>query len=109
MSSTATEQLPPSVHEIMEFTGATYRQLHYWVRNGWLLPNREPSKKGSLGSGVPRVWPDDELRIAAYMSRLVNAGLEPAIAAQAARDIVASRYPTVRIAPNVTITVWGGV
>lgn len=60
--------------------GVTYRQLNWWVRQGYLRPaNPHP------GSGTRRIWSSDELRVGARMAALVAAGLLPRLAAEAAR------------------------
>lgn len=60
--------------------GVTYRQLNWWVRQGYLRPaNPHP------GSGTRRVWSTKELRVGARMAALVAAGLLPRFAAEAAR------------------------
>jgi hypothetical protein len=108
MSEPTTEERT-DIHDLLKRAGITYRQLDYWIGNGWIRPEREPSKKGTIGSGVPRTWPDDEIRAAIIMGRVVKAGLAPAIAAMVARRVSASRNPTVEIAPDITISVWGAL
>lgn len=76
----------------LSIEGVTYRQLDYWVRRGWL---RLPP---SLGSGVWRQWPEDEICVAKTMARLVNAGITPAVAARIARG-------EQEIAPGVKVLV----
>jgi hypothetical protein len=108
MSEPTTEERT-NIHDVLKRAGITYRQLDYWIGNGWIQPSREPSKRGSIGSGVPRIWPDDEIRVAIIMGRIVNAGLAPAVAAVVARRIIGDRNPTVEIAPDITISVWGAL
>lgn len=72
---------------------ATYRQIDYWVRRGWL----RPIGAAAPGSGVPRVFPPEELAVADRMARLVRAGLTPEAAHRAARG-----QP---LAPGVTVTI----
>ena len=76
--------------------GITYRQLDYWVWQGYLRP-ADPTP----GTGVPREWPEAELEIARRMGRLTTAGLTPAAAAVIARDT----WPAGELAPGITITV----
>ena len=59
--------------------GASYRQLDYWARKGYLQVTQDP------GSGRAREWPDEEIRVASVMARLTAAGLPPATAVQVAR------------------------
>jgi len=62
-------------------TDITYRQLDYWVRQGYLYPtNPQPGSGGGL-----RQFPANELAVAALMSRLVAAGLTVKAAAVTAR------------------------
>jgi DNA-binding transcriptional MerR regulator len=68
------------VYDITHRLGITYRQLDYWSRQGWLRPATPAN-----GSGTRREWTNDELAVAARMAKLVNAGLPPNIAADAAR------------------------
>jgi hypothetical protein len=59
---------------------ATYRQLDYWARRGYLrLTQHKP------GPGNAREWPDEEIRVAGVMARLAAAGLPPALAERVAR------------------------
>ena len=62
--------------------GISYRQLDFWVRQGYLKPTH------GGGSGVPREWPEEEVRVAEAMARLVAAGFRPAVAAKVARGEV---------------------
>jgi hypothetical protein len=77
-------RLTPS--EVCQRTGATYRQLDYWCRQGWLHPDRVGYSVN--GSGSPRDWPLSEIRAARTMARLVAAGLSPPVAAEVARGRV---------------------
>ncbi len=60
-------------------SGATYRQLDYWTREGLLHPI------GGTGSGFSREWPDAEVAVLRRMVAVVRAGVSPAIAEKAAR------------------------
>lgn len=62
--------------------GATYRQLDYWIRKGYLRPDGAGS-----GQGSKRTWPRSEAQIARLMARLTAAGMEPIAAASAARRL----------------------
>lgn len=74
--------------DLMAATGATYRQVDYWTRVGYLRPP-EPTP----GSGAQRAYPPAEVRVAALMVALVNAGVEVGAAALAARTArVGRRY-----------------
>lgn len=82
----------PSLIDLSGAGVATYRQLDYWTRVGYLHPTDQ-----SPGSGVPRVWPDDELLVAATMARLVAAGLTPEAAHRVARGH--------DLAPGIEVTI----
>lgn len=75
------ESVPPTP-DLLEQTGATYRQIDYWISKGYLHPLR---RRGADGSGSPRVWPGSEIRVAERMAILVTVGLTPAAAHHAAR------------------------
>jgi hypothetical protein len=75
-----TPDRPPAL-AIHTRLGITYRQLDYWVRIGYLHPERERE-----GSGHPRIWPDEEQRVAREMGQLVRAGLDPDLAHRLARS-----------------------
>lgn len=79
-------------------TGITYRQSDFWVRQGYLRPER---RKGRAGTGFARRWPSGELAVAARMARLVTAGIAPEAAAKFARE----SWPEGEIAPGVVLTV----
>lgn len=72
----------------------TYRQLDHWARRGFLHPEMDGD-----GSGYPRTWSADELRVAERMARLRRAGLDLEIAADLARS---SEWP-VTIGPGLTL------
>ena len=67
---------------ILAQTDITYRQLDYWVRQGWLNPHHNG------GSGTSRDFTGDEYTVAIRMARLVNRGFTPAAAARVARASV---------------------
>lgn len=79
MRTTAPEGWATSV-DLMRLTGATYRQVDYWSRVGYLRPP-EPTP----GSGAQRVFSPTEVQVAYLMVALTNAGVEVGAAALAAR------------------------
>jgi hypothetical protein len=81
---------------VLRRTGCTYRQLDYWTRRGWLHPT------GGTGTGTRRVWPQEEIRVARTMRRLVEVGLIPAAAAVVARGKPGA---AVALAPGIVIEV----
>lgn len=66
---------------VVAATGATYRQLDYWVSRGYL----QPANTG-LGSGYSWLWSPQEVEVVRRMVALVGCGLTPEAAARAARD-----------------------
>lgn len=81
----------------MADAGLTYRQLDYWTNKGYLY-----STNSGCGSGHERHWPDSELRVAATMRRLVEAGLTVKAAHTVARG-------GSELAPGVRVLVDSGV
>lgn len=64
-------------------SGATARQLDHWCRTGVLRPAR-----CSPGSGYQRVWPAEELTVAARIVAMGRAGIPPRVAEVVARGAV---------------------
>jgi DNA-binding transcriptional MerR regulator len=60
-------------------SGASYRQLDYWTRQGHLHP------VGGVGSGQGRDWSRSEVEVAERMVPLVEAGFSPKLAERIAR------------------------
>lgn len=58
-----------SSEQVVELSGATYRQIHYWVRLGYLRPENT-----GRGSGHPFSWPEEEISVAARIVRLLELG-----------------------------------
>jgi hypothetical protein len=79
--------------EALAVSGATYRQLDYWVRCGYLHEGvryaqhtDRPLPEGAIaGSGSTRDWPAAEVEVARRMVRYTRAGLIVGVAAVAAR------------------------
>ena len=74
--------------EVLAATNLTHRKLDWWVRQGYLQPDRE--QDGS-GSGYDRLWPQAEVEVVQLMARLVNVGLLPSAASVYARHLIALR------------------
>lgn len=68
----------------------TYRQLDYWVAQGWV-----PSSEAHPGSGSQRLFDLEARSIARWMGELVRAGFKPAHAATAARALHADGRATI--------------
>jgi DNA-binding transcriptional MerR regulator len=54
--------------QVVAETDLTYRQLDYWIRRGVI--REEPSVNGRVGSGHPRSFTDDELRVVKVLAAL---------------------------------------
>jgi hypothetical protein len=83
---------------LVQVTGATFRQLDFWTRKGWLRPD------GGVGTGYSRDFGGDEIRVAKVMARLVNAGVSPEAAHRAARGD-GELAPGVRVDVDLAVTV----
>lgn len=70
-----------TTQQVMELSGATYRQLDHWTRKGWVKPTGQ-------GTGNDRDWSWQEKHVAKLMIRLINGGFQPATAADIARRLV---------------------
>lgn len=53
--------------EAAELTGASYRQLDYWARSGWVTPEMRTHGPGTTRYGWARLWPMAEVRVIACM------------------------------------------
>lgn len=83
--------------DVIRRTGATYRQLDYWTRRGYLQP-----VPGNT-SGLPRAWPRIEVQVAAKMVALIEAGLTAEAAADVARCSVTEHTDRVRISGEIVV------
>lgn len=81
--------------DLVSVSGMSYRQLDHWTRKGYL----QCANPGA-GSGVARVWPDAELRVAETMSRLRDVGLSVETA-----HLVARAGGRVELAPGIWVAV----
>ena len=81
-------------------TALTYRQLDHWTSQGYL----RPVNGGSPGSGRPRQWTGEELRVARTMAALRDAGLALPAAAAAARQLSGGAAGA-GLAPGITVQV----
>lgn len=95
MTSLATVDIP----------GVSYRQLDFWVRQGYVHPDNP-----APGSGRSRILTDEEIRVVTLMARLVNgAGFQAMAAAEHARTLLRqSVYGSpmrLELAPGITLEV----
>ncbi len=66
--------------DVVRVAGCTYRQLEVWSNNGWLQATNQ-----GAGTGQNRDYPYAEVRVAVKLTKLVGAGVRPAVAAKIAR------------------------
>lgn len=83
---------------LCQVTSATFRQIDFWCRRGFLHPT------GGVGTGYSRDFPGDEIRVAKLMARLVHAGVTPEAAHRAARGN-GELAPGVRVDVDLAVTV----
>ena len=83
----------------MQETGASYRQVDYWTKRGYL--RAETTKPGS---GKHRRWPKQECDVLRVMVQLGAVGVEPAAAAKIARDAIESGDKRVDLGGGVIIS-----
>lgn len=78
-AATEVKEAPrPTTPELAAEVGITYRQMDYWIRQGYI-------GGGCPGSGNARDLPDFEVSVLRHMALLVHIGLPAATAAEAAR------------------------
>jgi hypothetical protein len=65
--------------EVRRATGASPRQLDYWIDRGWVTPT--PQRHESAGSGVPFRFSYGDALTIGTMVALVKAGIPPPVAA----------------------------
>lgn len=82
---------------IADQAGVTYRQLDYWIRQGYLKPIR------TGGTGHQHEWPKTELSVARWMGRLVKAGFTPEAAAELARTALTK--DEIELAPGLFLRI----
>lgn len=80
-------------------TGATYRQVDYWSKQGYLRP-----EELKTGSGKHRRWPRQELDILRVMVQLNQIGLDPGRAAKYARDAIESGDKRIDLGGGIVIS-----
>jgi hypothetical protein len=91
------------VQEVYKQTGATYRQMDYWCRVGYL----RPAKEGE-GSGYARLWSPVDIRLMKILVAFCRAtGEVPGPVASRVSDVIYKaggdtrlRYLSVRLPPD---------
>jgi DNA-binding transcriptional MerR regulator len=87
---TATQEQAYSSAQLMRQSGLTYRQLDYYCAMGYLAPAEDEP-----GSGHPRRYSEDQVRIAVLIKKLLDAGFTVSAAATLAREHVETGRPLV--------------
>jgi len=89
--------------ELQKEAGITPRQMDLWYRRGWLQPI---DRKGA-GSGVPHAWPEETVKKAVLMGRLLRAGFIVRRAEEIASDYmkfnVTDGYQIVRLETGMAL------
>lgn len=78
---------------VQETKYLTYRQAHYWAKQGFV-------KVDVKGSGYPAEVSEEEGRVLAIMARLVAASLEVKMAALLAREFIEKGNEAVLLLPG---------
>jgi hypothetical protein len=76
----------------------TKKQISHWIGRGWV-------HQADSGVGTGRTWLPGEWQIACVMARLVQAGVVPVVAADAARAYVALGAAESELAPGVVLRI----
>jgi hypothetical protein len=84
--------------ELIAASGATWRQVDWWTRAGYLKPSNK-----KRGTGTPNRYPIAEAQIAAYALELITAGFTASAALGYARTLVEDFRPIVLAAGLVEI------
>lgn len=72
-------------HEMTNRAGITYRQLDFWTRCGYL----HCLNADEAAHGVPRLYAENQARLAAVMKQLSDIGVAPRQAAPIAARLIA--------------------
>lgn len=85
--------------DVCTYAGITYRQLDSWTRVGILDPYTQPTP----GSGHARMYEHREADVALTMRHLLDASIDPRVAAQLARQLLAGETPRLGVFALVPI------
>lgn len=92
-----------STYDVSWLTGATYRQLDYWIRTA---PESEPlARHASTGSGSRRRFTDDDVRLVDLIVRLIGAGVARELARHLASSIPTGEPINRQLVPGVFLIV----
>lgn len=84
----------------MQATGATYRQLDYWSRCGFIQQGRP-----APGSGQQRRWTYRDLLVVTLMLAMIEAGIGPRLAARYANSAIDQRSASLTL-PSGLLLSW---
>jgi DNA-binding transcriptional MerR regulator len=91
-----------SAAEVCNLAGITYRQMDYWLRNGYIVRDRDEAV--SPGSGMPRHFSQSEAEQFAVIAKLVRCGLRTDVAAVAAKTYNGAE--TIRLPGGALLSGW---
>ena len=101
MTEQVTEQLL-SAPEVCAHAGITYRQMDYWLRNGYIVRDRdEPAQPGS---GMPRHFSQGEAEQFVIIAKLVRCGIRTDVAAEAVKHY--DGETTIRLPNGALLSGW---
>lgn len=90
--------------EVARKLNVTFRQLDYWVRQGWVSPETEGSSNRSI-----RYWSKADIEKVTLMARMVHAGIDSAKAAKVATVLMANPSDktrrSIKVGPGVYIVI----
>ena len=75
-----------STTEAAHKAGASFRQVDYWLRQGFV-----PGVKASTGTGVPRELTPSQVKFIGMMGSLVTAGMKPQEASELVKKLLKDR------------------
>lgn len=70
-----------TTQQLCHITGLTMRQIDHWIRQGYV---RSDTRNERSGTGIPRTFSGEQVRIAKRMAALVRCGFTPSAAAHLA-------------------------
>lgn len=77
---------------LAEKIGVTYRELDYWVREGFVKPTPvDGESRRAPGTGKSRIWDERDADVALWFARLVRNGMRPGKVGSTARDLSEGR------------------
>lgn len=83
--------------EVTEYADATYREIDYWCRKGWIHADKIRREDDAA---MVRDWTQEEADVAREMSRLKDIGFRTEVTPGIARKIVAKRNDPYKVWPQ---------